>query len=80
MSLRLYLDANAGALVFRDGGSPLTHAEGIKRIRAARGWNTKAMGEALGVSSRTVEGWEQGRPIECTILLRIARVMREKRF
>ena len=33
----------------------------IKKIRKKKGWNTKKMGEYLGVSGRSVENWEQGR-------------------
>lgn len=35
--------------------------EQIKQIRAAYEWNTKQLGEYLGVSGRTVEDWEQDR-------------------
>lgn len=42
-----------------------------REIRVQRGWNTKQLAAAVGVSSRTVEGWEGGRPISksCQILL-----------
>ena len=33
----------------------------IKKIRGKNGWNTEEMGKRLGVSQRTIEGWEQGR-------------------
>ncbi len=34
---------------------------GIKKLRKSMGMNTREFGEACGVSSRTVEDWEQGR-------------------
>lgn len=36
----------------------------IKRLRARRQWSVKDLAERLGVSPRTVEGWEQGRPMK----------------
>jgi len=41
----------------------LEDAEGVRRLRREIGWSRAQMGEEMGVSSRTVEGWEQGRPI-----------------
>jgi len=35
--------------------------EEIKALRARKAWTTKQLGERIGVSGRTVEGWEQGR-------------------
>lgn len=33
----------------------------IKALRKSMGLNTKAFGELIGVSPRTVESWESGR-------------------
>ncbi len=49
--------------VFVDGGNnPLDYADGIKHFRKLNGFKTAAdLAEKLGVSTRTVQGWEQGR-------------------
>lgn len=36
-------------------------ADGIRALRKSRNWSTRQLGEAVGVSHRTVEHWEQGR-------------------
>ncbi len=41
----------------------MTDADLIRSIRYQRGWSVREMADALGVSPRTVEGWEQGRKI-----------------
>ncbi len=35
----------------------------IKKLRQELGWSAWKLGKEVGVSPRTVEGWEQGRPI-----------------
>jgi len=49
--------------VFVDGdNNPLDYADGIKQFRKLKGFKTASdLAERLGVSTRTVEGWEQGR-------------------
>ena len=44
----------------------------IKAMREVMGWSTDDIAERVGVSRRTVEGWEQGRiiPQPASILLR----------
>lgn len=49
-------------------GSKLGSPESIKKIRKFNDLSTKELGEMLGVSHRTVEGWEQGRPISKKII------------
>lgn len=44
-----------------DENSPLDYADGLRLIRKSKGWSVAEMAEQLGVSARTVEGWEQGR-------------------
>ena len=43
-------------------------SEMIKKIRKKSGLNTKDFGETLGVSGRTVEGWEYGKTVPEPIL------------
>lgn len=33
----------------------------LKNIRKNKNWTTKDLGDYCGVSTRTIEGWEQGR-------------------
>lgn len=44
-----------------DSNNPLDYADGLRRLRHLKGWSTAELAEQLGVSARTVEGWEQGR-------------------
>ena len=51
-----------GVPVFVDGdNNPLDYADGFRQVRHLKGWSTADLAEQIGVSSRTVEGWEQGR-------------------
>jgi len=51
-----------GMPVIIDGGHVVDYAAGIKAIRAKLGWGTQQLADVCGVSRRTVEGWEMGRP------------------
>ncbi|MFT3992511.1 MAG: helix-turn-helix transcriptional regulator [Luteolibacter sp.] len=51
-----------GMPVIIDGGRVVDYATGIKAIRAKLGWSKQQLADACGVSPRTVEGWEMGRP------------------
>lgn len=44
-----------------DNNQPLDYADGFRQVRQLQGWSTADLAEKLGVSARTVEGWEQGR-------------------
>ena len=63
--MRLTTDHSAssyGVPVFVDGdGNPMDYADGLRQLRKAKGWSTADLAEQVGVSARTVEGWEQGR-------------------
>ena len=48
-------------VILDDDGQLLDYAEGVRALRALRGWSTLDMAMVAGVSRRTVEGWEQGR-------------------
>jgi DNA-binding transcriptional regulator YiaG len=44
-----------------DDNNPLDYADGLRQLRKAKGWSVADLAEQVGVSARTVEGWEQGR-------------------
>lgn len=58
---------------WRDGGSPvrirdsagkeLNHKEAVEILSKATGYTSAAIGERLGASKRTVQGWKIGKPI-----------------
>jgi len=56
-------------VILADDGSVMDYAPGIKAIRAKTGMSTQELAEAVGVSRRTVEGWEMGR-MPSTLALR----------
>jgi transcriptional regulator with XRE-family HTH domain len=35
----------------------------VRAVRRRRGWSVAQLAAAMGVSPRTVEGWEQGKPM-----------------
>lgn len=63
--MRLTTDHSAssyGVPVFVDGdNNPIDYADGIRQVRQQKGWSTEKLADLVGVSPRTVEGWEQGR-------------------
>ncbi len=48
------------------------NADDLKTWRASLGLTQKAAAEALGISRRTLEGWEAGRPISYPTVLKLA--------
>jgi DNA-binding transcriptional regulator YiaG len=48
-------------VILDDAGNVMDYAPGIKAVRNRLGFSTDLLGEAVGKSGRTVEGWEQGR-------------------
>ena len=52
-----------------DNGSVMDYGPGVKAIRDKAGLTTQQLGDAIGVSRRTVEGWESGR-MPSTLALR----------
>lgn len=59
-----------GIPVFLDAeGRPMDYADGVRQIRRSFGWSVSDLAERCGVSPRTVEGWEQGRPVSTPALL-----------
>jgi hypothetical protein len=56
---------NGAEVYFReaDYGRGNIDPESITAFRRAKGWTRRQLADAVGVSWRTVEGWEQGRPV-----------------
>lgn len=51
-----------GVPVFLDGdGNPMDYAPALRQLRKDKGWSVSDLADQVGVSARTVEGWEQGR-------------------
>lgn len=48
-------------VILDDKGRPMDYAPGIQAVRKALGLSVADVGELVGKSPRTVEGWEQGR-------------------
>jgi DNA-binding XRE family transcriptional regulator len=66
-----HTSSNYGIPVFVDeDGSLIDYAEGLRRLRKERGWTVSDLASQVGVSPRTVEGWEQGRmPSKSALIL-----------
>jgi len=47
-------------VILDDAGQVMDYGPGIQMIRKKLGLNTAGFGALIGVSGRTVEGWEQG--------------------
>jgi len=62
-------------VILDDTGQPMDYADGVREIRARYKLNTQQFGVICGVSGRTVEGWEQGRPPSAQALLSIAQLI-----
>lgn len=57
------------AVILSDDGEVMDYADGIKAVRAKRSMTTQQLADEIGVSRRTVEGWESGR-MPSTLALR----------
>lgn len=55
-----------------------TTPETLKAIRAKHGLSNKALAEICGVSPRTIEGWEQGRPMPKPAMMLLKSWLKEK--
>lgn len=56
-------------VILADDGSVMDYAPGVKAIREKAGMTTQQLADEIGVSRRTVEGWESGR-LPSTLALR----------
>jgi DNA-binding transcriptional regulator YiaG len=68
-----------GQPVILIAGKLQDYAPGIQAIRHHLGMNCAELGEHLGVSARTVEGWEQGRVPETRSLNALAALVTKKK-
>ena len=48
-------------VILDDAGQVMDYGQGVKAIRKKMGLNTIDFGSLIGVSGRTVEGWEQSK-------------------
>ena len=56
-------------VILSDDGGVMDYGPGIKAIREKAGMTTQQLADEIGVSRRTVEGWESGR-MPSTLALR----------
>jgi len=47
----------------------------IRRLRHEHGWSVADLGQLLSVSPRTVEGYEQGRPVPPPVLKLLEKIL-----
>lgn len=66
-------------VILDESGELMDSAPGIKRLRAKLGFSTQQLADACGVSRRTVEGWEQGRPPDAAPLNVMTRLLRARK-
>ena len=64
-------------VILADDGGVMDYAPGIKAIRAKLEISTQQLADKIGVSRRTVEGWEQGRPISTPALKLISTILKK---
>lgn len=51
-----------GIPIFVDAeNNPMDYAPALRQLRKEKGWSVADLANECGVSTRTVEGWEQGR-------------------
>lgn len=55
-------------VILSDISAYMPHAEGIRAIRRHLSLSVRDLAARCGVSPRTVEGWEQGRPVPAAAL------------
>lgn len=48
-------------VILGDDGGLMDYGPGVREVRRRLGLSRSALGERLGASARTVEGWEQGK-------------------
>lgn len=65
-------------VILDDSGLLLEYADGFRRCRYRLNMSTVEIGKHLGVSGRTVEGYEQGRTIPVAALNVLGQLMASK--
>jgi DNA-binding transcriptional regulator YiaG len=63
--------------ILSDAGEPMPTSEGIREIRRRLGISAADLASSCGVSRRTVEGWEQGRPVSKAPMLLMAGLLEQ---
>lgn len=63
---------------FVAGKSRISPADALRKLREERGMTRAELAEAMSVSARSVEAWEQGRPISDAMMCRIAAFIQRK--
>lgn len=58
--------------------NPVDYYQGIKAIRKQYSLSVKQLSEICGVSPRTIEGWEQGRPMPKPAMMLLKSWLKEK--
>jgi len=82
---RIKIINNASLVIKDDEHGEMTPEAGIKYIRRSLNMNTSQFSKAINkhmnktCSPRTVENWEQGRPIPTAIFIAIATELGERR-
>jgi DNA-binding XRE family transcriptional regulator len=64
-------------VILADDGSVMDYGPGVKAIREKAGMTTEQLANKIGVSRRTVEGWEQGRPISTPAIKLLATLLKK---
>ena len=73
----MHIIENNDELCFTIQGKPVESIQGIKHLRKIKDWSTTELAEKLGVSKRTIEGYELGRPVPKMAMLLIQRLLQE---
>jgi transcriptional regulator with XRE-family HTH domain len=64
--------------VFTNNGRPINTDHALRFLREERGMTRAELAAAMSVSARSVEAWEQGRPISDAMMCRIAAYIQRK--
>lgn len=62
-------------VILDDSGAVMDYAPGVRAIRERLGVTTAQLGARIGVSARTVAGWEQGRMPTTSALNALAKLV-----
>lgn len=66
--------------VFKNGKTTVSTDQGIRSLRNSLGMNAEQFGQRIGVSARTVEGWEQGRQPSSYAMISLAMLYGKKEW
>lgn len=65
-------------VILDDDGNPMDYAAGVKEIRRRLDLTAAELAAKLGVSTRTVNGWEIGRMPKTAALNMLGKLLRER--